>query len=194
MNFPWVYRMLQCLIRSKKFTSEYVNKYVKTKEGEYILDIGCGTADVLEFLPKVKYYGFDSNHKYIDNAKKRFGNRGIFFCQELNEASIPNVNFDIVLANTVLHHLNDDEAIQLFKLSAKCLKHGGRVITCDGCYSENGAFISKILLSLDRGKYVRHKEGYLKLAREVFNKVEYQVRNDLSNIPGELIIICCTKD
>lgn len=101
----------------------------------------------------------------------------------------------MVLAYTVLHHLNDTEAIQLFKLSAKYLKRGGRLITFDGCHHENEGFISKILASLDRGKYIRNKEEYLNLARKVFANVEYDVRCDLINIPAACgIFICCTKD
>ena len=191
-----IYRLLQYLVRNKKLSNEYVNKYIKPKEGDCVLDIGCGPADILEFLPKVKYYGFDSNCKYIDNAKKRFGGRGNFFCQELSEANIPdNISFDIVLACAVLHHLNDAKADQLFKLSAKCLKRGGRLVTYDGCHAENEGFISKILCSLDRGKYIRDKEGYVNLARKVFTNVEYDVRRDLVNIPAAYgVFITCVKD
>lgn len=196
LEVPVIYRLLQCLVRNKKLPDEYVNRHVKPKEGDYVLDIGCGPADILDFLPEVKYYGFDSNCKYIDNAKKRFGSRGNFFCQELSEANIPdNISFDIVLAYTVLHHLNDAEAVQLFKLSAKCLKRGGRLVTYDGCHAENEGLVSKILAALDRGKYIRDKEGYMNLAHKVFTDVEYDVRRDLIKIPAAYgIFLCCTKD
>ena len=196
LEAPVIYRMLQHLLRNKKLSNEYVNKYIKPKSGDYVLDIGCGPADILEFLPEVKYYGFDSNCKYIDSAKKRFGSRGNFFCQELSEVNIPgSMSFDIVLAYTVLHHLNDAEAVQLFKLSAKCLKHGGRLVTFDGCHTENEGLISKTMSSLDRGKYIRDKEGYVNLARKVFTNVECDVRCDLTNIPASCgVFLCCTKD
>jgi len=196
LEMPIIYKLLQYLIRNKKFLNEYVNEYVKPEEGDCVLDIGCGPADILDFLPKVKYYGFDSNCKYIDSAKKRFGYRGNFFCQELGEANIPdNVSFDIILALTVLHHLNDAEAVQLFKLSAKYLKRGGRLVTYDGCHAEKEGFISKMFCLLDRGKYIRDKEGYVNLARKVFTNVKYDVRCDLVNIPAAYgVFLCCTKD
>lgn len=81
LEVPVIYRLLQCLVRNKKLPDEYVNRYVKPKDGDYVLDIGCGPADILEFLPKVKYYGFDSNSKYIDNAKKDLATAGIFFAR-----------------------------------------------------------------------------------------------------------------
>lgn len=192
--YPSIYGLLQNLVRSKKHIEERVDKYIKPKAGDVILDIGCGPADILDFLPEVKYYGFDLSHKYINEAKGKYGSRGEFFCQKLSEANIPDVTFDIVLANNVLHHLNDDEAIELFKLAKKCLKHGGRLVTCDGCRSADEGLISKIILSLDRGKYVRDKEGYLSLARLVFNNVAHETRNDLAYIPVNGIFLTCVKD
>lgn len=195
LNFPPAYKLLQNLIRTKKQTKTYIDHYVRARAGDVILDIGCGPADILEFLPEVKYYGFDLNPKYIADAKKRYGGRGIFFCQELSERSAPaEISFDIVLANKVLHHLNDGEAIELFKLSAKRLKPGGRLITCDGCHAENEGLISRIVSNLDRGKYVRDKAGYLNLARQVFNNVTPETRNDLTIIPVNGIIMVCKKD
>lgn len=192
--YPPAYKLLQNLVRSKKHIKERVDSYIKPKEGDAILDIGCGPADILDFLPEVKYYGFDLSSKYINEAKAKYGDRGDFFCQELSEANIPSINFDIVLANNVLHHLNDSEAIELFKLARKCLKHGGRLVTCDGCRSADEELISKIVLSLDRGKYVRDREGYLSLARRVFNNVAHEMRNDLAYIPVNGIFLTCVKD
>lgn len=192
--YPPAYKLLQNLVRSKKHIQERVDKYIKPKDGDVILDIGCGPADILDFLPPIKYFGFDLSSKYIDEAKKKYGSRGEFFYQELSEANIPNINFDIVLANNVLHHLNDDEAVQLFKLAKKCLKPGGRLVTCDGCRANNEGLISKIVLSLDRGRYVRNQESYLTLARQVFSDVAGETRNDLAHIPVNGIFITCTKE
>jgi SAM-dependent methyltransferase len=192
--YPPVYKLLQNLARRKEHTREYVEKYIKPKVGDVVLDIGCGPADILEFLPRVKYYGFDLSSKYINEAKRRYGDRGEFFCKELSETSAPaGIKFDIVMATNVLHHLNDEEAIKLFKLAQNCLKSGGRLVTCDGCHSKDEGFISRTISNLDRGKYVRDQEGYLSLARQVFNRVEFDIRNDLSNIPVNGIFIICTK-
>ncbi|MEK7072157.1 MAG: class I SAM-dependent methyltransferase [Patescibacteria group bacterium] len=192
--YPSIYKLLQNLVRNKKHTQEYVDKYVKPVEGGAILDIGCGPADILDFLPQIRYYGFDLSPKYINEAKIKYGDRGEFFCQELSETSIPNIGFDIVLANNVLHHLNDGEAIDLFKLAKKCLKLGGRLVTCDGCRSVDEGLISKVVLSLDRGKHVRDKESYLNLARQAFNNVAHETRNDLAHIPVNGIFITCVKE
>lgn len=195
LDNSFIYNTLQNLVLDKKHTAEYVNKYIRPKDNDYVLDVGCGPADILDFLPKVKYYGFDLNPRYVAAAKRKYGNRGTFFCEELTESrDFGGIKFDLVLANKVLHHLNDGEAIQLFKLAKNCLKSGGRLITSDGCHFAGEKFISKILLSWDRGKYIRDEAGYLDLARKVFKNIKYHIRGDLSNIPGNQIIICCVNN
>lgn len=195
LAFPSVYTFFQNLVRNKKYTAEYVGKYIKPKEGDFILDIGCGPAEILEHLPRVNYYGFDLSSKYIDEAKRRYGDRGYFFCQEVSEAAAPaNKSFDIVLANNVLHHLIDEEAVKLFELAKSCLRPGGRLVTTDGCRAENEGIISKIMASLDRGKHVRNKEQYLTLAHKVFDNVECYFRTDTAKIPVGVLIMCCKKD
>lgn len=195
LAFPAVYIFFQNLVRNKKYTVEYVEKYIKPREDDFILDIGCGPAEILEHLPRVKYYGFDLSSKYIDEAKKRYGDRGYFFCQEVNEATAPaGKSFDIVLANNVLHHLNDEEAVRLFRLANNCLKHGGRLVTTDGCRAKDEGIISKIMSILDSGKYVRDKTGYLDLAHRFFSNVEYYFRTDTAKIPIGVLIMRCKKE
>jgi hypothetical protein len=43
--------------------------------------IGCGPADILDFLPAIDYIGFDANPKYIQEARKRYKDRGTFLCE-----------------------------------------------------------------------------------------------------------------
>lgn len=195
LALPSVYIFFQNLVRKKEYPAEYVDKYIKPKEGDFILDIGCGSAEIFERFPLVNYYGFDLSHKYIDEAKKRYGDRGYFFCQEVDKATAPaGKSFDIVLANNVLHHLNDEKATRLFELAKSCLKTGGRLVTTDGCRAKDEGLISKIILSFDRGQYVRNEEKYLKLAHEVFNNVEHYFRIDTAKIPVGVLIMCCKKD
>ena len=67
------------------FQSEIYNilikNYLRPSIGDRILDIGCGPADLLSYLPQVEYIGFDANSKYISDAKRRYGNQGTFICQ-----------------------------------------------------------------------------------------------------------------
>lgn len=155
-----------------------------------MLDIGCGTASILQFLPDIKYTGFDMSRQYIDYAKKKYGDRGVFFCRKIGTEIINefSTSFDIVLAKGILHHLNDEEAIALFEVAKSVLKPGGRLITFDGCYREGQSRIARFILSQDRGRFVRTKEEHERLAKRVFSQVQLDIYDDLARIPYTHII------
>lgn len=67
---PVIYRFFIKLVGSGKARKNFVEK-LGLKAGDKILDIGCGPADILEYLPEtIEYIGFDSNKDYINVAKK----------------------------------------------------------------------------------------------------------------------------
>ncbi|OGH96821.1 MAG: hypothetical protein A2039_06365 [Candidatus Melainabacteria bacterium GWA2_34_9] len=197
LGFPIFYTFFQNLVGGEKSRKCFTENYIKAEKGFRILDIGCGCADMLKYLPEVEYVGFDANEKYINNAIKKFGGKGQFFCEFIKKDSLIQLDkenyFDIVLATGVLHHLNDQEALELFELAKNSLKTGGRLVTIDGCYTENQSIIEKFILSQDRGKFVRTEENYIKLAKKIFNVVNYETRKDLINIPYTHIIMECIK-
>src|SRR5215217_1780021 len=81
--------------------------YLRPQEGARILDIGCGTAKILNHLPRVEYIGFDPNPAYIEWARNTFGNRGTFHAGRFTAESIGLVGqVDVALVLAVLHHLS----------------------------------------------------------------------------------------
>ena len=83
LSFPSFYRSFSNKVGANA-RSLYVEKYIRPGEGDRILDIGCGPADILDFLPNVEYLGFDMNQRYIKEVTRRCGNRGSFLCKKLN--------------------------------------------------------------------------------------------------------------
>lgn len=82
LEHPIIYRGFRFLFGSERFRKHYAS-VIDAKQGDRILDIGCGTGDVLHSLPHVQYVGFDINEKYIATAKRRFKGRGEFVCAGL---------------------------------------------------------------------------------------------------------------
>jgi trans-aconitate methyltransferase len=149
----------------------------------------------LDYLPDdVQYTGFDMNPNYIEHAKKKYGERGSFFCSKVAEVNPSDEGkYDIVLATAILHHLNDEEALNLFKIAFYGLKETGYLITLDNAFIPNQAKIAKFLIEKDRGQHVRTPEGYTTLAKSVFPVVKYDIRNDLFRVPYTHIIYTCSK-
>jgi cyclopropane fatty-acyl-phospholipid synthase-like methyltransferase len=194
MAYPEIYSKITLLLRGKKKTQAFVDQYIQPKNGEKVLDIGCGTGDILYFLPDVDYYGFDLDSAYIEMAKQRFGKRGKFFCKKVSRDAVQGAEkFDLITAMGILHHLNDDEVHQLFDLAYQLLKPGGRLITYDGCYVQNQFVATKFILGLDRGNYIRGEAEYEDLAKSTFKSITTHIRHDLLNIPYTIIIIECKK-
>src|SRR5262245_49135475 len=193
---PSVYQVFSRIVGADRSRSIHVREYVRAREGDRVLDIGCGPADILDYLPKVEYVGFDINPSYIDSARRRYAGRGEFHCARVSEKAAATEyadSFDIVLATGILHHLDDAEALEMFDVARRALKPGGRLVTLDGCYAPGQSKIATYLLSRDRGQFVRTPQAYEALARQRFGSVTVSVRHDTLRIPYTHIVLECAK-
>ena len=78
LSSPKVYDFLQMVMGAHSARWELVHEHVRPVSGCRILDVGCGTARILDYLPNVEYHGFDLSQRYIDDATQRYGARGHF--------------------------------------------------------------------------------------------------------------------
>ncbi len=193
LNQPVFYRMLKKVSGCRKNRANYVKEYLRPKESDKVLDIGCGTADILEYLPSVAYVGFDINLYYINWAREKYGHRGLFICRKVGKDIVDEFsNFDLVMANGVIHHLADAEAEELFITARMALKPSGRFVAIDPCFIERQSLITRCIFSLDRGHFIRNREQYKRLASLVFPVVKETIRQDISRLPFTHIIMECT--
>lgn len=195
LSFPAGYRLFRRMVGGESVWKRYLAEHVKPAAGDKILDLGCGPADILNYLPAVNYTGLDISPEYIKSAEERFGSKGRFCCGDVGVATIEGEQgtFDLVLATGVIHHLDNTQAAKLFALARRALRPGGRLVTFDGCYVTQQSRIARWLLSKDRGKFVRQREEYLRLASAHFSKVEPYVSHDLLRLPYTHLIMCCSN-
>jgi len=126
-------------------------------------------------------------------AQKRFP-RAKFVCERVSQYTLPHREyFDIVLALGIVHHLDDSEALQLFRIAHSALKPGGKLVTLDGVWTNDQSRSSRYLLARDRGQFVRSQEQYRNLASQVFSTNKASVRHDLLRIPYTHIILECIR-
>jgi len=57
LSFSLGYRIFGALIGANGFRATYVNRYVRPRAGDKILDIGCGPGHILGYFPSVNYIG-----------------------------------------------------------------------------------------------------------------------------------------
>ena len=87
LSNTFFYSLVQRVMSGTSFREKIVKKYI-TKHNVKVLDIGCGPAKILDVLPEIHYYGFDINPIYINSAKKKYKNKGKFFCKNLTSKNI----------------------------------------------------------------------------------------------------------
>jgi SAM-dependent methyltransferase len=193
LSHPFIYSVFQSIMGAHQARKQFVENFVKSFPGMKVLDVGCGPADILAYMPEVDYYGFDIDNGYIDRAHKKFGSRGKFHCKQLHMTDFESLPlFDIVLAIGLLHHLDDDVAVDVMELAAKALKPGGRLLTIDPCFDPLQNSIARLLIRCDRGQNVRDKSGYEALASVFFESPRVEVRHTFW-IPYTHCIMECQK-
>lgn len=178
LSHPAFYDALQNALGAKKFRTFFSKLMIRARLADRVLDLGCGTAEILDFLPEIEYVGYDISAQYIESAKRRFGTRGKFEARIATEAEVAQgAPFDIVLALGVLHHLDDDTALTLMRTAHAALKPGGRLVTFDPVFVRGQNPLARFLISKDRGQNVRDQAGYENLARHSFQNVRTTVRH-----------------
>ncbi|ATX79584.1 Methyltransferase domain-containing protein [Mariprofundus aestuarium] len=194
-SHPSIYNLAQRLVGAEKARRALVQDYFPETGGYRMLDIGCGTAEILRHLPDdIDYFGFDASDPYIAEARNRFSTRGTFKAELVREATLEDMEpFDLVLAFGLLHHLDDDEGKTLFALARKALKPGGLVITIDPVYVPEQSALAHWMISKDRGQNIRVPEGYRELASAQFTDITAIVRHDMLHIPYSHLIMTCKK-
>jgi SAM-dependent methyltransferase len=193
LSRPVIYSCFQCLMGGHRGRTTFVKDFIRPFPGMTVLDIGCGPADILRYLRDVDYFGFDINDAYIHRARALYGQRAKFESRELVEADVEKMPlFDAVLAQGLIHHLDDEAAIRMMKLAYKALKPEGRFLTVDPCLDFGQDPIARFLVSYDRGQHVRNKTGYTSLAQLVFKSARIEIRHQ-SWIPYTHCYMECTR-
>ena len=194
LEFSAFYSGLQNLIAKPGNRREVVGRYMRPRAGDKLLDIGCGPADLLAYLPEVQYVGVDHNPDYIEKAKAKWGNRGRFICADVQSIADQEAgSFDLVVATGTLHHLSDGQVREVFSVAKALLKPGGRMFSIDPSFIDRQNLIARLLLKSDRGQHVRFPHELEKLAREQFPTVNVAVRTDLMRVPYAHAIVECTN-
>lgn len=139
-------------------------RMLKLKDGESLLDIGCGTGSLLILAkhnhPQSRIVGIDPDPSVLDIAKRKIEKKRLDV--ELVRAygeDLPfkDSSFDVAVSTLVFHHLPTEIKKQTIKEIFKVLKKGARFLLADFGQPENTFW--RIILAIasifEEAKYMR---------------------------------------
>ena len=193
-----IYDFFQTVIGGHQARKWIASEVWRLTGGEKVVDIGCGPGSSLDYLPAdIVYCGIDISQTYIESARKKYGERGRFFvgsAADFPEGARNELHHaDVVLSNGVLHHLSDEEAVQMLDLAKNILKPGGRLICVEPTYLLHQTFFSKWIISQDRGMYIRSEKEWKGFIEKAFDSWKTNVVTGLLRIPYTHLIIECWR-
>jgi SAM-dependent methyltransferase len=195
LKIPSAYAVFQELVGAHRWRKKFIREMVRPAVGDKLVDIGCGPAQMLEWLPSVRYIGIDVSEAYIESAKRKHGSRGVFLVGNTNTLRGHEVlrDIDIVMCCGVLHHLNDDEALDLIRFAHEVLKHGGRFVALEAAWLPRQSGLSRWVVGQDRGKNVRTDDEYHALVAKFFQKIRVVPELHPLRIPYAGVTMECSK-
>ncbi|NQT12695.1 MAG: class I SAM-dependent methyltransferase [Planctomycetes bacterium] len=198
LKAPWVFGLYQWLVGANSAKKWLAKNVWNIRDGQTIVDAGCGPGILVHYLPKaVNYFGFDISEPYISTAQSTFPDRGEFVCGDaarfIDEKQELKGAVDIVLTFGVLHHLDDEAALELLRAAHQLLKSGGRYVSFEPTFLRHQQWLSRWVISMDRGQNVRHEHQWQRLVGSVFTNHETSIITGLYRIPFTSIIIEAKK-
>tara|TARA_Y100000817_G_C16696868_1_gene473000 strand:- start:124 stop:750 length:627 start_codon:yes stop_codon:yes gene_type:complete len=182
-NFPIIYNAYQKIIFRKDSKNNIFNNYIKVNKKDLVLDVGCGPGNYRDLIKSENYYGIDINCKSIDQAKEIYP-KDHFDCLPVQEISNKvNKKFDKIILLGLLHHISDQDALNLFNDLKNIAMPETKIFCLDTSFKRNQNLFSKIMAKLDKGNHVRFPEELEKLVDTEFYSVDIKMFDNLLRVP-----------
>jgi SAM-dependent methyltransferase len=170
MENAFAYRVWQTPFAEKKLAPLYLhNDLARVRR---VLDVGCGPGTNTAHFASADYLGIDINPAYIESARRRHG-REFLVADVTKYDVVPEQRFDLILANSLFHHIETPSVRRILAHLATLLSDDGNVHVFD-LVLPGGASISRLLARADRGEYPRPLEVWRELFTSVFEPVVFE--------------------
>tara|TARA_Y100000590_G_scaffold126096_1_gene144157 strand:+ start:3767 stop:4408 length:642 start_codon:yes stop_codon:yes gene_type:complete len=165
---PSLYRFYQKIVRAKYDEYDFFRFIFKQNnfKNMRMLDICCGDSYILEYINEFvdDYLGIDSNDKYLKQCQLRWKNFN-FINLDLNDKTnidqLIKFKPNFIFVNGAIHHL-DNKTVKSINYFIKNNFSSCYFLSVDPI-KHNNALLNKIMIKLDRGKFIRNKSEYTEL-------------------------------
>lgn len=142
-----------------------------------VLDLGCGPGVNTRFFRHARYTGLDWNSDYIQYARQKYSRddsgREFIAADARTWQPQEGGEFDLVLANSFFHHIDDDSTDQILRRVSRSLSAGGHVHILDLVLPERSG-IGRWLAERDRGDFPRPLSHWEELFGRHFESLTFE--------------------
>ncbi len=138
-------------------------KLLNLKEGELLLDVGCGTGTLLVVAKKLhptnKMTGIDIDDRILKYAQKKINKENLDIkIIKASAAKLPfdNSSFDVVVSTFTFHHLPTAVKKQSLKEIKRVLRRGGRFLLID--FGRAEGFWMNFLYALEKLFHIKEAD------------------------------------
>lgn len=178
LELGFCYRAVQDLIggtRARRLAIERLLAFADAGKPQAVLDVGCGVGDALKWIPSNwTYVGLDVSPEYIRLALSTWGERGDFRVGSAADAHqvVAPASQDIVFFLGVLHHMDSATVISVLESARRCLAPQGIAYALEPAFWSGQSAVSRKVMSMDRGEFIRDVSEWRTLCANVFPAVE----------------------
>ena len=170
MELPLAYRLWQAPFAERKLLPLFAHNDVA--RARRVLDVGCGPGTNTHHFAGADYLGVDVNPAYVESARRRHGRE--FVVADVTTYRAPaSRRFDLILANSFFHHVDDAGARNVLAHLATLLTDDGHVHILD-LVLPAGPSLSWLLARADRGEHPRPLEQWWELFTGAFEPVVFE--------------------
>jgi SAM-dependent methyltransferase len=164
------YRIWQAPFAERKLLPLFAHNDVP--RARRVLDFGCGPGTNTHHFAGADYLGIDVNPAYVESARRRHGRE--FIVADVTTCQVPaDRRFDLILANSLFHHIDDASTRRILAHLATLLTDDGHVHILDLVLPARPS-VSRLLARADRGDYPRPLEQWRELFTVAFEPVVFE--------------------
>lgn len=170
MEHTLAYRIWQAPFAQQKLAPLFAHNDVRS--ARRVLDVGCGPGTNTHHFADADYLGIDINAAYIESARRRHGRE--FIVADVTKYEVPDDRrFDLILANSLFHHIETTATQRILAHLASLLAPGGHMHVFDLVLPPRPS-VSRLLARADRGDHPRPLEEWRELFTAAFEPVVFE--------------------
>ena len=160
--YSYFYRLIQSLILKKSFNEDII-KLINQHNINNIIDIGCADSTILNYLEnKYSYHGYELDKYFTDKLKLKYKNNKKY---QFHNKSVDEINFEefnpdtsLIILVGLFHHIDDFQVKNLIEKTKNF-----KIFAIDAVKIDGQKMITKLLMALDKGNFIRKLDNYKKL-------------------------------